>query len=168
MIILVVAGHETTANTLCTGLLHLIEHDGALEQLRADPSLMPSAVEELLRYDAATRNSVARYAREDIEVGGATIAKGDKVFVSLHAANHDPAEFADPLALDLARTPNRHVGFGGGAHYCLGAAVARMELQVALSALLDRYPSIELAGEPVWRRSFIIRGLETLPLRLGA
>jgi len=168
VIILVVAGHETTANTLCTGLLHLIEHDGALEQLRANPSLMPSAVEELLRYDAATRNSVARYAREDIEVGGATIAKGDKVFVSLHAANHDPAEFADPLALDLARTPNRHVGFGGGAHYCLGAAVARMELQVALSALLDRYPSIELAGEPVWRRSFIIRGLETLPLRLGA
>jgi cytochrome P450 len=88
--------------------------------------------------------------------------------VSLHAANHDPAEFADPLALDLTRTPNRHIGFGGGAHYCLGAAVARMELQVALAALLERYSGIELAGEPVWRRSFIIRGLESLPLRLDA
>lgn len=168
VVILVVAGHETTANTLCTGLLHLLEHDGVLERLRAEPALVPTAVEELLRYDAATRNSVARYARQDIDVGGVTIRKGDKVFVSLHAANHDPAEFADPLVLDLARTPNRHIGFGGGAHYCLGAAVARMELQVALSAFLEKYPTIELAGEPVWRRSFIIRGLESLPLRLGS
>ena len=127
--------------------------------------MVPSAVEELLRYDAATRNSVARYVVDDIDVGGETIRKGDKVFVSLHAANHDPAEFADPLALDLARTPNRHIGFGGGA-YCLGAAVARMELQVAVTALLERYPGIQLAGEPVWRPSFIIRGLESLPLRL--
>jgi cytochrome P450 len=168
VIILVVAGHETTANTLCTGMLHLLQDEGALAALRADPTLVPSAVEELLRYDAATRNSVARYAVDDIEVGGATIRKGDKLFVSLHAANHDPAEFADPLALDLTRTPNRHIGFGGGAHYCLGAAVARMELQVALAALLERYSGIELAGEPVWRRSFIIRGLESLPLRLDA
>ncbi len=166
VIILVVAGHETTANTLCTGLLHLLGHEHALAGLRADPALIPSAVEELLRFDAATRNSVARYAREDIEVGGETIRRGDKVFVSLHAADHDPAEFADPLSLDLGRSPNRHIGFGGGAHYCLGAAVARMELQVALAALLERYATIELAGEPVWRRSFIIRGLESLPLHL--
>jgi cytochrome P450 len=166
VIILVVAGHETTANTLCTGVLHLLADERAMAQLRADPSLVPSAVEELLRYDAATRNSVARYAIDDVEVGGETIRKGDKVFVSLHAADHDPAEFADPLSLDLTRSPNRHIGFGGGAHYCLGAAVARMELQVALSALLERYAAIELAGEPVWRRSFIIRGLESLPLRL--
>lgn len=166
VIILVVAGHETTANTLCTGLLHLLEHPERLQELRDDPSQLPVAVEELLRYDAATRNSVARYARADIELGGELIRKGDKVFVSLHAANHDPAEFADPLSLDLGRSPNRHIGFGGGAHYCLGAAVARMELQVALRALLERYPSIELGGEPTWKPSFIIRGLESLPLRL--
>lgn len=168
VIILVVAGHETTANTLCTGMLHLLEQPERLDQLRADPAAIPTAVEELLRYDAATRNSVARYARKDVEVGGQLIRKGDKVFVSLHAANHDPAEFADPLRLDLTRSPNRHVGFGGGAHYCLGAAVARMELQVAIRALLDHYPSIELAGEPRWRNSFIIRGLESLPLVLDS
>jgi cytochrome P450 PksS len=166
VIILVVAGHETTANTLCTGVLHLLERPGLLDQLRHEPAAIPTAVEELLRYDAATRNSVARYAVDDIEVGDQLVRKGDKVFVSLHAANHDPAAFADPLRLDLTRSPNRHIGFGGGAHYCLGAAVARMELQVALGALLERYPGIELAGEPTWRPSFIIRGLESLPLRL--
>ena len=167
VIILVVAGHETTANTLCTGVLHLLEQPDRVAQLRAEPDLLPAAVEELLRYDAATRNSVARYAVDDIEVGGMVIGKGEKVFVSLHAANHDPDVFADPLALDLARSPNPHIGFGGGAHYCLGAAVARMELQVALAGLLERYPTIELAGPPRWRPSFIIRGLESLPLRLG-
>ena len=168
VIILVVAGHETTANTLCTGVLHLLEHPERLEQLRGDLGLVPTAVEELLRYDAATRNSVARYAVEDIEVGGEVVHKGEKLFVSLHAADHDPAEFDDPLSLDLARSPNRHLGFGGGAHYCLGAAVARMELQVALRSLLERYPTIELAGPVRWRPSFIIRGLESLPLRLGS
>ena len=168
VIILVVAGHETTANTLCTGVLHLLEHPERLEQLRGDLGLVPTAVEELLRYDAATRNSVARYAVDDIEVGGEVVRKGEKLFVSLHAADHDPAEFDDPLSLDLARSPNRHLGFGGGAHYCLGAAVARMELQVALRSLLERYPTIELAGPVRWRPSFIIRGLESLPLRLGS
>ena len=168
VIILVVAGHETTANTLCTGMLHLLEHPARLEQLRGDLDMIPTAVEELLRYDAATRNSVARYAVDDIEVGGQLVGKGEKLFVSLHGADHDPAEFDDPLALDLARSPNRHLGFGGGAHYCLGAAVARMELQVALRSLLERYPTIELAGAVRWRPSFIIRGLESLPLRLGS
>lgn len=167
VIILVVAGHETTANTLCTGMLHLLEQPDHLEQLRSDLDLVPEAVEELLRYDAATRNSVARYAVDDIEVGGELVRAGEKLFVSLHAADHDPAEFRDPLSLDLTRSPNRHLGFGGGAHYCLGAAVARMELQVALRSLLERYPTIELAGPVRWRPSFVIRGLEQLPLRLG-
>ena len=166
VIILVVAGHETTANTLCTGMLHLLSHEGALDTLRTRPDLIPGAVEELLRYDAATRNSVARFAREDMELAGQTIGAGDMVFVSLHAADHDPHQFADPLALDLTRSPNRHLGFGGGAHYCLGAAVARMELQEALGALVSRYGDIELRGAPTWRDSFIIRGLEHLPLTL--
>lgn len=166
VVVLVVAGHETTANTLCSGLHHLLEHPDQLADLRADRSLMATAVEELLRYDGATRNSVARFAREDIELGGIVIPKGSKVYAGLQAADHDPAEFTDPLRFDIRRSPNRHIVFGGGAHYCLGAALARMELQVALNALLDRYAVIESAGAVRWRPSFIIRGLTALPLRL--
>jgi cytochrome P450 len=168
VLLLVVAGHETTANTLSTGLYHLLENPSSLARLRDEPSLMPSAVEELVRYDAATRNTVARYATADVEVGEQPVRRGEKLFVGLHAANHDPAVFERPLELDLSRSPNRHIGFNIGPHFCLGAGLARMELQIALQALLDRYPSIELAGEVAWKPSFIIRGLESLPLRLSA
>jgi cytochrome P450 PksS len=116
VLLLVVAGHETTANTLATGLYHLLERPAAMEQLRRDPAILPSAVEELLRFDAATRNSVARYATRDVELDGRLIRKGEKLFVGLHAANHDPAEFENPLELDLLRAPNRHVGFHVGSH----------------------------------------------------
>jgi cytochrome P450 len=167
VLLLVVAGHETTANTLCTGLYHLLQRPDALQDLRADPSILPTAVEELLRYDPATRNTVARYAVDEIELGDQLIPRGDKLFVGLQAANHDPAEFERPLELDLRRSPNRHIGFSAGAHYCLGAALARIELQLALNGLLARWPTIELAGEVRWKPSFIIRGLETLPLRLA-
>ena len=167
VLLLVVAGHETTANTLCTGLYHLLQRPAALAELRADPSIVPTAVEELLRYDPATRNTVARYAVEDIELGGQLVRRGDKLFVGLQAANHDPAEFEDPLELDLRRSPNRHIGFSAGAHYCLGAAVARIELQLALAGILSRWPTIELDGDVRWKDSFIIRGLETLPLGLA-
>ena len=167
VLLLVVAGHETTAHTLCTGLYHLLCRPAAVDELRAEPSILPTAVEELLRYDPATRNTVARYAVEDIELGDQLVRRGDTLFVGLQAANHDPAEFEDPLELDLRRAPNRHVGFSAGAHYCLGAALARIELQLALGGILSRWPAIELAGEVRWKDSFIIRGLESLPLRLA-
>ena len=168
VLLLVVAGHETTANTLSTGLYHLLEDPSSLAMLRDEPSLIPSAVEELVRYDAATRNTVARYATTDVEIGGQLVRRGEKLFVGLHPANHDPAVFERPLELDLRRSPNRHIGFNIGPHFCLGAGLARMELQIALAALLHRYPSIELAGEVEWKPSFIIRGLESLPLRVSA
>jgi cytochrome P450 PksS len=168
VLLLVVAGHETTANTLASGLYHLLCRPACLEQLRGDLSILPSAVEELLRFDAATRNSVARYATRDVELGGQLVRRGEKLFVGLHAANHDPVAFENPLELDLTRSPNPHVGFHVGPHYCLGAGLARMELQTALEALLTHYPTLELAADEVeWKRSFIIRGLESLPLRLG-
>jgi cytochrome P450 PksS len=163
VLLLVVAGHETTANTLCTGLYHLLLRPAALQELRDDLSI----VEELLRYDPATRNTVARYAVDDIELGDQLVRRGDKLFVGLQAGNHDPAEFESPLELNLRRSPNRHVGFSAGAHSCLGAALARIELQLALAGILSRWPSIELAGEVRWKPSFIIRGLESLPLRLA-
>jgi len=167
VLLLVVAGHETTANTLATGLYHLLTTPGSLERLRDELGIVPTAVEELVRYDAATRNSVARYATRDIEVAGVVIRCGEKLFVGLHPSNHDPAVFERPLELDVLRTPNKHIGFNVGPHFCLGAGLARMELQIALAALLERFASIELAGEAAWKPSFIIRGLEALPLRLS-
>lgn len=167
MLFLVVAGHETTANTLGTGLYHLMRHPDQLELLRREPELMGSAVDELVRYEPAARNSVGRYPVRDVDLDGTLIRAGEKLYVGHQAANHDPAEFADPDRLDLRRSPNRHLGFGGGGHYCLGAALAKLELRLALQALLDRYTSIELAADDVvWRQSFIIRSLEALPLRV--
>jgi len=169
VLLLVIAGHETTAHTLGTGLYNLLRHPAQLQMLRDDRTLMSSAVEELLRYDAATRNSVGRYASRDIEVAGQQIRRGDRLFVGLHACNHDPAQFVDPLELDIRRTPNRHMAFNVGPHTCLGSSVARMELQIALDGLLDRFDSIELIdAEANWKQSFIIRGLESLPLLLHA
>jgi cytochrome P450 len=169
ILLLVVAGHETTANTFATGVYHLLECPSALAELRDDRAIMTSAVEELLRYDAATRNTVARYATRDLWLGDMPVRRGDKLFVGLHAANHDPLQFADPLRLNLRRKPNRHIAFNVGPHYCLGAALARLELRLAFDAFLSRYGSIEVAaGEPRWKRSFIIRGLESLPLRVSS
>lgn len=168
VLLLVVAGHETTANTLATGLYHLLTNPGSLEALRDDPAVIPAAVEELVRYDAATRNSVARYATRDVEVADVVVRRGEKLFVGLHPSNHDPAVFERPLELDVRRSPNKHIGFNVGPHFCLGAGLARMELQIALAALLERFSSIELAGAVAWKPSFIIRGLEALPLSLAA
>jgi cytochrome P450 len=168
VVALVIAGHETTGSTLPVAVHHLMSFPEQLERLRADRGIMPTAVEELLRYDAATRGSVPRFAVRDIEVGGQLIRRGDTIIVGNQAANHDPAVFSDPLVLDMTRSPNRHISFFGGSHFCLGAWLARLELQVALDRILTRYPTIELAENVRWRKSFMLRALTGLKLKVAA
>jgi cytochrome P450 PksS len=162
-----VAGHETTMNMLTNGLYHMLTRPDTFEQLRADRSIMPTAIEEFLRWESPPRNSVGRYPARDIEIGDQIIGKDECVYVGYGACNHDPAEFADPLRFDLTRTPNRHLGLGIGVHHCLGAGLARMEIDIALNTLMDRYPTIEMAGDVHWEPSFVVRALEGLPLRLS-
>lgn len=161
-----VAGHETTMNMLTSGLYHLLARPEAYERLRADRSIMGTAIEEFLRWESPPRNSVGRYPARDIEIGDQVIRRDECVYVGYGACNHDPAEFADPLRFDLTRTPNRHLGLGIGVHHCLGAGLARMEIDVALNALMDRYAGIELAGDVHWEPGFVVRALEGLPLKL--
>jgi cytochrome P450 len=168
--LLLVAGHETTVNLIASGTLALLEHPEQTERLRRDPSLVKPAVEELLRYTSPVEMATERYARQDAEIGGRRIAGGGLVLAVLGSANRDERQFEDPDVLDLARDPNRHLAFGrGGVHHCLGAPLARMEGQIALSALLRRFPGARLAMAPEslrWRRGLFLRGLEKLPLVL--
>ncbi len=164
-ILLLFAGHETTTNLIGNGLLALLRHPEALAALRRDPGLVDSAVEELLRYDGPAQ-AVTRIARVDKTLGDRRIRAGDRVFVMINAANRDPAEFESPDRLDLARRPNRHLAFGYGIHFCLGAPLARLEARTALSALLRRMPDLALAAErPEWIDSLVFRGLRALPVR---
>jgi cytochrome P450 len=166
--LLLVAGHETTVNLIASGTLALLEHPEQTEKLRRDPSLVKPAVEELLRYTSPVEMATERYAREDAEIGGTTVPRGELVLAVLGSANRDERHFEDPEALDLARDPNRHLAFGrGGLHHCLGAPLARMEGQIALNSLLRRFPRARLASETLrWRRGLFLRGLERLPLAL--
>ncbi|WP_244200514.1 cytochrome P450 [Micromonospora arborensis] len=162
---LLTAGTETVSAALPGFVYTLLEHPEALAALRRDRSLMPSAVEELLRY--VPINSAAmfpRYALTDVELSGVTVRAGDPVLPSLAAANRDPEVFADPDVLDLTRKPNPHVTFGYGAHLCLGAQLARLELQVALGLLLDRFGDLALADGVTWRTGVIVRGPGVLPI----
>jgi cytochrome P450 PksS len=166
--LLLVAGHETTVNLIASGTLTLLEHPEQAEMLMHDPSLVKPAVEELLRYTSPVEMATERYARVDTEIGGTTIPRGGLVLAVLGSANRDERHFEDPDVLDLARDPNRHLAFGrGGVHHCLGAPLARMEGQIALNALLQRFPGARLAPETLrWRRGLFLRGLERLPLVL--
>jgi len=157
------AGHEASVNVVGNGMLALLRHRAELARLRSDPALVPTAVEEMIRYDAPLQ-LFERTATEDAEVGGVTVPAGQKIAALLGSANRDPAAFADPDRFDVGRTDNPHIGFGAGIHYCLGAPLARVELQVSLATLLRRFPRLALAGEPVRRREFVIRGLRTLPV----
>lgn len=163
---LVFGGHETTGNLIANGMLALMRHPKELERLRAGPSLVAPAVEELVRYDTPPQ-FVSRVVREECELRGKAFAPGDSVLLGIAPANRDPAVFAEPDRLDLTRTPNAHLGFGLETHFCVGAQLARMEARTAIPALLARFPHIELAGEPAWRRTIILRGLDRLPVRLG-
>jgi cytochrome P450 len=168
--LLLVAGHETTVNLIATGTLALLTHPSELSRLRADPSLLPGAIEELLRYANPLNHATDRYAPEPLEVGGVVIPAGEPVLVVTSSANRDPARFPDPDRLDLGRDASGHVAFGHGIHYCVGAPLARLEGEIAFGALLSRFPGLSLAVEPAalrWRPSSLIHGLETLPVRLG-
>ena len=165
--LLLVAGHETTVNLIGSGMLELLQHPDQMERLRRDPSLIKSAVEELLRYTAPVFMSTERYAREEVTIHGVTIPRGEMALGVIGSANRDETVFDNPDTLDVAREPNKHLSFGHGIHYCLGAALARLEAQIAINTLLERMPDLRLKGSPEslrWRRSLILRGLEALPV----
>ena len=163
-ILLLVAGHETTVNLIGNGTLALLRHPEQLRRLREEPGLIGSAVEELLRFDGPVQRT-ARVPSEDITIAGRTIPKGDMVLPFIGAADRDPAQFPDPDRLDLGRTDNRHIAFGWGIHFCIGAPLARVEGQIAISALARKLPKLALAAEkPEHRLSLTLRGLKTLPV----
>jgi cytochrome P450 len=164
-ILLLNAGHEATVNVSGNGTLALLRHPDQLRRLREDRALLPTAIEELMRFDSPLQ-LFERTAIEDVEIGGVTVPRGQKIAALLGAANHDPAVFADPETLDVGRTDNPHISFGAGVHFCIGAPLARVELQASFGALLERTSSLELGGEPVRRPEFVIRGLSQLPVVL--
>ncbi|TKD09903.1 cytochrome P450 family protein [Polyangium fumosum] len=167
IILLTVAGHETTVNLIASGTLALLQHPGELDRLRQNPSLIKSAIEELLRFTSPVEMATERYTREDVEFAGVRLPRGSLVLVVLASANRDASQFVNPDQLDLTRDPNRHVAFGQGIHYCLGAPLARLEGQIALATLLRTLPDLRLAAAPHtlrWRPTYIVRGLEALPV----
>ncbi|MFJ6788207.1 cytochrome P450 [Streptomyces angustmyceticus] len=164
--LLLLAGHETTANMLALGTFALLEHPGQLAELRAHPELLPGAVEELMRY-LSVADIFYRYATEDIELGGETIGKGSTVVVSLLAANRDPLRFDNPDALDVRRAARGHLSFGHGVHQCLGQQLARIEMRAGFDGLLRRFPTLELAlpaDEVRLRTDMNIYGVHELPV----
>jgi cytochrome P450 len=169
--LLLVAGHETTVNLIASGTLALLLNPGEMARLRANPALLGSAVEELLRYVNPVNNATFRFTGEPVEIGGLPIGPGEVVLVSLSGANRDPSRYADPDRLDLRRDSGGHVAFGHGIHYCLGAPLARLEAEIAFRGLLERFGSMTLAVPPDalrWRPSTLIHGLQSLPVRLVA
>ena len=164
-ILILIAGHETTVNLIGNGVLALLRHPDELDRLRRTPALITSAVEELLRYDGPVQRT-ARVASDDATIGGRTIRTGDMVMPFIGAADRDPAQFPDPDRLDLSRGDNRHLAFGWGIHFCLGAPLARVEGQIAIDALVRRLPRLALVGDtPEYRQSLTLRGLKTLPVK---
>ncbi|XVU30210.1 cytochrome P450 [Actinoplanes sp. CA-054009] len=164
-ILLLNAGHEASVNALGGGVVALLRHPAELARLRADRSLIDSAAEEMIRYDSPLHMFV-RTAAADVRVGDVTIPAGASVAALLGAANRDPLVFAEPDRFDVTRSPNPHLGFGAGLHFCLGAPLARLELRAALSALLDHAPRLALAREPVQRPTFVLRAYEAVHLTI--
>ena len=165
-ILLLFAGHETTTNHLANGLLALLRFPSELAKLRADAALAPAAVEELLRYDGPT-NAQVRIVQREHELHGKRLRAGERVFILLSAANRDPRAYVDPDRVDLARNGPPHLSFGFGPHICLGFPLARLEGQIALPAVLARWPRLELAGASLeWLNSMVFRGLKSLPVRV--
>jgi cytochrome P450 len=165
--LLLIAGHETTVNLIGNGMLALIEHPRQMEQLRDNPGLIKPAVEELLRYDGPLETATERYAREDVTIAGVTIPRGEMVFAVLASANRDERQFDHADTLDITREPNRHLAFGQGVHFCLGAPLARLEGQIAINTLLRRIPDLRLAvpTHALHRRpGLVLHGLKSLPV----
>lgn len=170
LFLLLLAGHETTVNLIGNGTLALLEHPDQLAKLQARPDLMDCAVEELLRFTNPVESIAPRYALEDVVVADQPIRRGETVLLAIASANRDEAVFDHPDELDIERHPNKHVAFGLGMHYCLGAPLARLEGQIAFKVLLDRYPNMSLAVMPEqleYRKSAAVRGLMALPVHLN-
>jgi cytochrome P450 len=157
------AGHEATVNVVGNGMTALLTHVDQLSRLRAHPALVPGAVEELIRFDSPLQ-LFERTATADTEVAGVLVESGTKIAALLGAANRDPAVFAEPDRFDVARADNPHLGFGAGIHFCVGAPLARVELQASLATLLRRFPALALAEPPQRRPEFVIRGVRSLPV----
>ena len=165
--ILLTAGHETTTNLIGNGMLALLQEPNAFEQLQASPALVDSAVEEVLRFASPVATTTHRYAREDMEFAGAPIPRGTVVLGAIASANRDERRFDNADALELGRAPNRHLTFGEGGHYCVGAALARMEGRIAFVDLVQRFPALSLGQSAAalrWRPGLVLRGLESLPV----
>ncbi|MCX5005215.1 cytochrome P450 [Streptomyces sp. NBC_00638] len=160
-VLLLNAGHEATVNSTVTGWWTLFRHPGQLAALRADHSLIPTAVEELMRYDTPLQ-LFERWVLDDIEIDGTTVPRGAEIAMLFGSANRDAEVFAAPETLDLSRAENPHISFSAGIHYCIGAPLARLELAASMSALLTKAPALRLAEEPVRKPNFVIRGLESL------
>ena len=165
LVLLLVAGNETTKNLIGNGLRALIDNPSQMRQLRENPSLIESAIEELLRFDSPVQLD-RRIALEDVEIGGKRIKKGQSVLMLIGAANRDPDEFAEPDTLDLTRGKQSHISFGRGIHHCLGAPLARLESQIAFTKLLERFPALEFVQPPVNKDHIVLRGLESFPVRV--
>ena len=168
VLLLTVVGHETSVYLIGNCVLTLLLHPPALEQVRQAPELLPQAIEELIRYDCPVERATMRFAAEDIHLHGQVIRRGDAVSLVLAAAHRDPAAYDAPDVLDIDRADCRHLGFGLGVHYCLGAALARLETRVALAALLDRLPGLRLGVAPAelrWVTNPILRAPRRLPVQ---
>jgi cytochrome P450 len=156
------AGEETTGNTIGNGMLALLQHPNQMEQLKREPTMIQSAVEEVIRYDSAIQ-MLTRIATDNLEIGNQTIKAGEKIVLCLGAANRDPAQFPNPDELNINREQNHHLAFADGIHYCLGAALARAESQVAINTLIQTFPDLKLASNKLeWKKSIVIRGLKSL------
>lgn len=164
-VLLLNAGHEATVNSTVNGWAALFRSPGQLAALRSDHSLVPTAVEELMRYDTPLQ-LFERWVLDDIEIDGTVVPRGAEIAMLFGSANHDPAVFADPARLDLARTDNPHISFSAGIHYCIGAPLARIELAASMRALLERAPSLRPTGEPRRKPNFVIRGMEGLAVEV--
>jgi cytochrome P450 len=165
--LLIFAGHETTSNLIGIGTLMLLDHPDQLEKLKTDLRLVPSAVEEFLRFNGPVAIPAPRFAREETELAGQHIKKGDILFIALISANRDETQFSKPDEMDIARTLNRHIAFGQGIHICLGAPLARLEGNIAFITLLKRMPNLRLSVPReciTWRVSSNLRGLTALPV----
>ncbi|MFC8141734.1 cytochrome P450 [Streptomyces paradoxus] len=164
-VLLLNAGHEATVNATVNGWYALFRNPSQLETLRADHTLIPSAIEELMRYDTPLQ-LFERWVLDEIEIDGTTIPRGAEIAMLFGSSNHDPAVFRNPSALDLTRADNPHISFSAGIHYCIGAPLARIELAASMGALLERAPTLRLAAEPVRKPNFVIRGLEGLAVEV--
>ncbi|MEV5354442.1 cytochrome P450 [Streptomyces sp. NPDC086081] len=164
-VLLLNAGHEATVNATVNGWYALFRNPAQLELLRADHSLVPSAIEELMRYDTPLQ-LFERWVLDEIEIDGTTIPRGAEIAMLFGSANHDPEVFADPARLDLTRADNPHISFSAGIHYCIGAPLARIELAASMEALLEKAPTLRLAAEPERKPNFVIRGLEGLDVEV--